>query len=59
MSVEICVPVRPECFLSIREEASHYCLSLWRTVVGHYIELETLPYLDFKLHLNSLYVLSF
>src|SRR6201988_2046938 len=53
------VHLRPECFLAIREYASYYCLPLWRTVVRQYIELETLPYLNFRLHLNSLYVLSF
>src|SRR5579864_157567 len=53
------VHLRPECFLAIREYASYYRLPLWRTVVGQYIELETLPYLNFRLHLNSLYVLSF
>src|ERR1700747_144258 len=48
------VHLRPECFLAIREYASYYRLPLWRTVVGQYIELETLPYLNFRLHLNSL-----
>jgi len=53
------VHFRPECFLAIREYASYYRLPLWRTVVGQYIELETLPYLNFRLQLNSFYVLSF
>src|SRR5215831_13977226 len=48
--------LRPESFLSIREYASYYRLPLWRTVVGQYIELETLPDLNFGLHLNSLYI---
>src|SRR5262249_26308829 len=51
--------LRPESFLSIREYASYYRLPLWRRVVGQYLELETLPYLDFRLHLNSWYLLSF
>src|SRR5262249_45711846 len=51
--------LRPESFLSIREYASYYRQPLLRRVVGQYIELETLPYLNFRLHLNSLYVLSF
>src|SRR5215469_11278349 len=55
--IEFCL--RSECFLSIREYASYYRLPLWRTGVGQYIELETLPYLNLRLHLNSLYVLSF
>ena len=41
----------PESLLSIREYASYYRLPLWRRVVGQYIELETLPYLNFRLHL--------
>jgi len=45
--------LRPESFLSIREYASYYRLPLWRRVVGQYVELETLPYLNFRLHLNS------
>jgi len=53
------VRLRPECFLSIREYASYYRLPLWRRVVGQYFELETLPYLNFRFHLTSLYVLSF
>src|SRR5215471_5789409 len=53
------VHLRPESFLSSREHASYYRLPLWRRLVRQYIELETLPYLDFRLHLNSLYVLSF
>jgi hypothetical protein len=51
--------LRPESFLSIREYASYYRLPLWRRVVGQYVELETLPYLNFRLQLNSFYVLSF
>src|SRR5262249_39722574 len=51
--------LQPESFLSIREYASYYRLPLWRRFVGQYIELETLPYLNFRLHLNSWYVLSF
>src|ERR1044071_6083417 len=50
---------RPESFLSIGEYASYYRLPLWRRVVRRYVELETLPYLDFRLHLNSSHVLSF
>src|SRR6185503_2131674 len=53
------VHLRPESFFSIREYASYYRLPLWRIVVGQYLELETLPYLNFRLHLNSLSVLSF
>src|SRR5262245_56829143 len=48
------VRLRPECFLSIREYASYYRLPLWRRVVGQYIELEPLPYLNFRLHLKLL-----
>src|SRR5215469_5269455 len=40
----------PESFLSIRVHASYYRLPLWRSVVGEYIELKTLPYLNFRLH---------
>jgi hypothetical protein len=29
-----------------------------RRIVGQYAELETLPYLNFRLHLNSLSALS-
>src|SRR5215469_15842924 len=50
--------LRPESFFSIREYASYYGQPLMRRVVGQYIELETLPHLNFRLHLNSLYVLS-
>src|SRR5215469_3452897 len=53
------VHLLPESFLSIREYASYYRLPLLRRVVGQYIEIETLPYLNFGLHLKSLYVLSF
>src|SRR5215831_6571115 len=53
------VHLRPESFLSIRLHASYYRLPLWRSVVVQYIEPEPLPYLNFRLHLNSLYVLSF
>ena len=49
----------PESFLSIRKYASYDGLPLLRRVVGQYLELETLPYLDFRLHLNSLYGLGF
>src|SRR5262245_66553206 len=45
--------LRPESFLSIREYASYHCQPLMRRVVGQCIELETLPYLNFGLHLNS------
>src|SRR5262249_11851747 len=45
--------LRPESFLSIRKYASYYRLPLLRRVVGQYIELETLPYFNFRLHLNS------
>src|SRR5262249_14753899 len=48
------VRFRPEFFLSIREYVSYYRLPLWRRVVGQYIELKTLPYLNFRLHLNFL-----
>ena len=45
----------PESFLSIRKYASYYGLPLLRRVVGQYVELETLPYPNFRLHhLNSL-----
>src|SRR5690348_18408947 len=47
------VHLRPECFLFIREDASYYRLPLLRRVVGQYLELETLSYLNFRLHLNS------
>src|SRR6185295_1920548 len=50
---------RPESFLSIGEYAGYYRLPLRRRVVGQYVERETLPYLDFRLHLNSSHVLSF
>jgi hypothetical protein len=46
--------LRREPFLSIREYASYYRRPLFRRVVGQYIELETLPYPDFRLHLNPL-----
>jgi len=46
--------LRPESFLAIREYASYYRLPLLRRVVGRQIEFETLPYLNFRLHLNSL-----
>src|SRR5262249_17407490 len=50
----------PESFLSIREHTGYYRQPLlWCRVVGQYIQLETLPYLNFRLHLNSLNVLSF
>src|SRR5215470_12287443 len=49
----------PEPFLSVREYASYYRQPLLRRVVGQYMELESLPYLNFRLHWNSLYVLSF
>jgi len=42
--------LRPESFLSIREYASYYRLPLWRRVVRQCIELETLSYLNFRLH---------
>src|SRR5436309_457913 len=48
------VHLRPESFLSIRKYASYYRLPLLRRVVGQYVELETLSYLNFRLHLNSL-----
>ena len=48
------VHLRAECFLAIREYASYYRLPLWRTVVGQYIELETLPYLNFRLQFELL-----
>src|SRR5215468_11296313 len=51
---EIEFHLRPESFLSIREHASYDRQSLLRRAVGHCIELETLPYLNFRLHLNSL-----
>ena len=40
-------------FLPIGEYASYYRLPLLRRVVGQYVELETLPYLDFRLHLTK------
>src|SRR5207248_7121119 len=52
------VHLRPESFLSIRKYASYYGLPLLRRVVGQYVELETLPYLNFRLHLNSLFAAS-
>src|SRR5436309_1053250 len=48
------VHLRPESFLAVRKYASYYRLPLVRRVVGRYVELETLPYLNFRLHLNSL-----
>src|SRR5438309_2861577 len=49
------VHLRPESFLSIRKYASYYGLPLLRRLVGQYVELETLPYPNFRLHhLNSL-----
>src|SRR5437588_12319240 len=51
------VHLRPESFLSIRKYASYYGLPLLGRVVGQYVELETLPYLNYRLHLNSLLVL--
>src|ERR1700687_377463 len=44
----------PEPFLSIRKYASYHCLSLWRRVVGQHIELKTLTYLNFRLHLTGI-----
>src|SRR5215470_17006041 len=44
----------PESFLSIREYASYYRQPLLRRVGGQYIELETLPYLNFRLHFELL-----
>src|SRR3954462_13871292 len=51
--------LRPEPFLSIREYASHYRRPLFRRVVGQYTELETLPYPNFRLHLNPFNVFCF
>src|SRR5215510_3048049 len=51
---KIVVRLRPDCFLSIREYPSYYRPPLWRRVVRQYIELETLPYLNFRLHWDSL-----
>src|SRR5215469_4866637 len=48
------VHLRPESFLSVGVHASYYRLPLWRSVVGQYIELETLPYLNFRLHFELL-----
>src|SRR5215831_16008961 len=45
--------LRSEPFLFIREHASYYRRPLFRRVVGQYMELETLPYLNFRLHLNT------
>src|SRR5438067_8169092 len=47
------VHLRPESFLSIRKYASYYGLPLLRRIVGQYFEVEMLPYLNFRLHLNS------
>src|SRR5438132_1372916 len=51
---KIVVHLRPESFLSIRKYASYYRLPLRRRVVGQYLERETLPYLNFRLHWNPL-----
>src|SRR4029450_2153417 len=48
----------PESFLSIREYASYYRLPLWRRFAGKHVELEPLPYLNFRLHLTSWYHLA-
>src|SRR5215469_5588861 len=45
--------LRAVSFLPIGEYASYYRLPLLQRVVGQYIELETLPYLDFRLHLTK------
>src|SRR3954454_20796386 len=47
------VHFRPESFLSIGEYAGYDRLPLWRRAVRQYVEREMLPYLDFRLHLNS------
>src|SRR5205823_9467383 len=52
------VHLRPESFLSVRKYASYYGLPLLRRFVGQHVELETLPYLNFRLHLNSLVAAS-
>src|SRR5436309_13999258 len=51
---KIVVHLRSEPFLAIRKYASYYRLPLLRSVVGEYVERETLPYFNFRLHLNSL-----
>jgi len=45
--------LRTESFLSIREYASYYRQPLLRRIIGQCIELEPLPYFNFRLHLNS------
>ena len=52
---KIVVRLRPEPFLSIRKYASYYRLPLLQRVVGQCSELETLSYLNFRLHLNSFF----
>src|SRR5438874_12696638 len=52
------VHLRPESFLSVRKYASYYGLPLLRRGVGPCVELKTLPYLNFRLHLNSLFAAS-
>src|SRR5207248_10066367 len=52
------VHLGPESLLSIRKYASNYGLPLFGRVVGQYVELETLAYLNFRLHLNSLFAAS-
>src|SRR6266513_3085393 len=47
------IHLRPESLLSIRKYASYNRQPLSRRVVGQYIELETLPYLNFRFHSNS------
>ena len=47
------IDLRPESLLSIRQYASYNRQPLLRRLVGQYIEVETLPYLNFRLHSNS------
>src|SRR5205085_12190322 len=48
------VHLRPESFLSIRKYASDYGPPLLRWLVGQYLELDTLPYPNLRMHFTSL-----
>src|SRR5262249_31805188 len=50
--------LRPEALLFIREYASYYRRPLFRRIVSQCIELESLPYLYFGLHLNPFNALT-
>jgi hypothetical protein len=43
----------PESFLFVREYTRYYCVPFLGRVVGQFIELEMLPYLNFRFHTNS------